>query len=712
MNIKNLSRRTFLKGSLLAGGGLILGFSLPMINKALARQGETSKATFSVDAWIRVDQQGVVNFVIPVSEMGQGSQTSLAMILADETGADYHQLKVLQPTNNRLYANPMFGMQLTGGSTSVRAWWEPLRVIGATVRLMLVQAAATQWSVAANECTTKDSYVIHKASAKKLHFKKLVAKASELASPSKPGLRPRSEYQYIGRSVKRIDTADKVTGKAVFGIDVVVPGMLIASVKQSPVFGGDVKSFDKAAALKIKGVKAVVPIDNGIAVVAKNYWQAQKGLKALNITFSGGKTQGQSTESLEKAFKQALDNEARTVSSHGDNKLAKKKASKQYRMDYAAPYLAHSTMEPMNATAHVTENFCEIWAPTQAQSVAVQAAMNVTGLHADQVKLNTTYLGGGFGRRAEVDYITQAVVVSEAVEAPVKLIWSREEDMQHDVYRPAAASRFDIGVDKEGYPLSWHNRVSNTSIMERYAPQWVGDKPDATMTEGAAELPYWLPNQLTDVVQLDNGIPVGFWRSVGNSLNCFFVESALDELAIHAGKDPYAYRRQLLEKSPRARAVLDAVAQKANWSKPLAKNKGRGIALTHSFGSYVAQVAEVSIDGNGKPTVDKVFCVIDCGIVINPSIVKRQMQSCIVYGLTAALHGKINFKGGRVVESNFHDYRALTLAEVPEIEVSIMESDEKPGGYGEPGTPTIAPAVANAIVNAGGKRQRQLPLLS
>jgi len=712
MKVENLSRRNFIKGSLLAGGGLVLGFSLPMIDKARARAGDEANASYPIDAWLKIDVDGVLNMVIPVSEMGQGSQTSLAMILADEVGADYNNIKLLQPTNNRNYNNPAFKMQLTGGSTSVRGWWNPLRTVGATLRGMLIEAAAIKWQVAASECMTKNNFVVHAKSGKQLPFHELVERASQLEPASEVKFRPSSDYQYIGRSMKRLDTPEKVTGEAVFGIDVVVPNMLIASVIQSPVFGGELKSFDEAAALKVKGVKAVVPIDNGIAVVAKNYWQARKGLQALKVTFSGGETQGLSTDKIEKAFTAALDDDenARRVAVTGNVVESMKDAKKVYRMDYSVPYLAHSTMEPMNATAHVTDELCEIWAPTQAQSFAVQTAMNVTGLHADQIKLHTTYLGGGFGRRAEVDYITQAVVVSETVGAPVKLIWSREEDMQHDVYRPAAASRFDVGVDEQGYPVAWRNRIANTSIMERYAPQWVGAQPDGTMSEGAAETPYHFQNQLNDVVQLQNGVPVGFWRSVGNSLNCFFVESALDELAHNANKDPYEYRRHLLQNSPRARGVLDAVAKMAMWQTSQTKNKGQGIALTHSFGSYVAQVVDVSLDANGKTKIDKVFCVIDCGLVINPAIVIRQMQSCIIYGLTAALKGKINFAEGRVVESNFHDYLALTLAETPEIVVQILDSNESPGGYGEPGTPPIAPALANAIFAATGKRHRHLPI--
>ncbi|MCW8962467.1 MAG: molybdopterin-dependent oxidoreductase, partial [Gammaproteobacteria bacterium] len=544
MKIENLSRRTFMKGTMLAGGGLILGFSLPMVNKALARQGDTDKATYPVDAWIQVDTYGTLNFVIPVSEMGQGSQTALAMILADETGADYTTIKVLNPTNNKLFNNPMFGMQLTGGSTSVRAWWKPLRTVGATLRGMLIEAAAIQWAAPANVCNAQDSYVINTQTRKKLHFRDLVKQAALLGPPENPVLKDRKDYQYIGKPMQRVDTPPKVTGEAVFGIDVVLPGMLIATVKQSPVFGGEVDTYDKAAAMKTRGVKAVVPIDNGIAVVADSYWQAKKGLDALNVTFKGGLTEGFTTEILENAFDDALfDNlNSRNAFSHGNPAAEMKNAHDVLAMKYHAPHLAHSTMEPMNATAHVGDDFCEIWAPTQGQSMAVQTAMNITGLHADQVKLHTTYLGGGFGRRAEVDFIAQAVTLSEELEAPVKVIWSREEDIQHDFYRPAASSAFEIGVDEKGYPHAWKNRVTNTSIMRRYAPDWLGEKPDASMTEGAAEMPYSIPHQTTDVVELETDIPVGFWRSVGNSLNCFFVESALDELAQHAKRDPYQYR--------------------------------------------------------------------------------------------------------------------------------------------------------------------------
>jgi isoquinoline 1-oxidoreductase beta subunit len=712
MKIENLSRRQFIKGSALAGGGLILGFTLPMVNKALARQGDVEKATYPIDSWIQIDQQGRVNFVIPVSEMGQGSQTALAMILADEIGADYSAIQVKNPTNNPLFNNPMFGMQLTGGSTAVRAWWEPLRVVGATARGMLIEAAAKQWNVAASNCNVQDSFVTNKQSGTKLHFRELVKQAASLSPPDKPQLKKSSDYQYIGKPMKRIDTPAKVNGEAVFGIDVVVPGMLVATVKQSPVFGGEVDKYDKAAAMKVKGVKAVVPIDHGIAVVANSYWQAKKGLDVLNVSFKGGLTEGFSTKVLERAYDDALFDEinSRNAFSHGNAKDEMKNAHDVHAMKYHAPYLAHTTMEPMNATAHVTADKCEIWAPTQAQSMAVQTAMNLTGLHGDQITLHTTFLGGGFGRRAEIDYIAQAITLSEEVEAPVKVIWSREEDIQHDFYRPAASSAFEIGVDKQGYPLAWKNRVTNSSIMRRYAPDWMGDKPDATMTEGAAEMPYGIPNQTTDVVELETDIPVGFWRSVGNSLNCFFVESALDELAHHANKDPLDYRRHLLKDSPRALNVLNAAARHSGWNDTLPAGTGRGVAITHSFGSYVAEVAEVTAGDDGKFTVDRIVCVVDCGLYINPSIVKRQMQSSIIYGLTAALYGKINFHNGQVVESNFHNYPALSLAEIPEIDVHIIESDEKPGGYGEPGTPPVAPAVANALFAASGKRHQTLPL--
>jgi isoquinoline 1-oxidoreductase beta subunit len=710
MKIENLSRRDFLKTGVITGGGLVLGFTLPLVNKALARQEGEAQATYPVAAWLQVDEAGVVKFVIPVSEMGQGSQASLAMILCDEAGADYHTLEVLNPPNNPVFNNPMFGMQATGGSTAVRAWWVPLREVGATLREMLVASAAKQWQVEPAECTTQDNFAIHKPSGRKLHFRALVNATLDMKPPAKPKLKNRSDYRFIGKPLTRIDTPAKVSGEAQFGMDVVLPGMLIATVKQSPVFGGEVASYNEQAALKVPGVKAVVPVDNGIAVVATNYWQATKGMAALDLKFKGGNTRGKDTAAIEKQLDDGLlDNKnARTVISRGDLS-AGKSAKHSYRMKYTAPYLAHTTMEPMNATAHVSDKFCELWCPTQSQARAVQKAVELTGLQPDQVSLHTTYLGGGFGRRAEVDYVAQAVIVSEAVEAPVKLIWSREEDMQHDFYRPAAVSDFNIAVDKDGYPLLWKNRVCTSSILQRYAPQWLGDKPDASMTEGAAETPYRLANQHTDVVQIDTGVPVGFWRSVGNSLNCFFLESALDELAHHAGKDPYQYRRHLLRDSARALNVLDTAAKAAHWDKPIGKNRGRGIALTHSFGSYVAEVAEVSVTADGFK-VDRIVCAVDCGIYINPAIIRQQMQSGIIYGLTAALRGKIHFSDGAVIESNFHDYPALLMHEIPEIEVVIIENNENPGGYGEPGTPSVAPAVANAVYAATGKRYRSLPL--
>lgn len=709
INIENLSRRKFLKGSAVAGGGLILGFTLPLFDKRQiqAAGSEDPSMENPLPAWVRVDQQGVVEFVVPCSEMGQGSQTALAQIMADEIGADYATIRVINPINDPAYNNPSFGMQLTGGSTAVRGWWVPLRKVGATLRGLLIQAAANEWQVDPASCRLQRGVVSHVDSGRRLPMGALVDAAAALPVPENPVMRPSAEYQYIGQPMARVDTPAKVGGQAVFGIDVVRPNMLTATVMRSPVFGGKLERMDKAAALATKGVKAVVEVPNGVAVVADSYWRAHKGLQALTPTFSGGKTAGLDSAAIERGYHDALDaNDGKQAFLKG----SPKPSGDVIEAEYWAPYLAHTTMEPMNATAHVTETGCEIWAPTQSQSLAAAKAAEVTGLAPENIRLHTTYLGGGFGRRAEVDYVEQAVIVARELGVPVKLVWSREEDTRQDVYRPAALSRFRVSLDAQGKPAHWINRLATSSIMGRFAPQWVKDI-DHSMAEGADETPYAIANQITTVVRHEPGVPVGFWRSVGHSQNCFFFESMLDECAHQAGADPVAYRRALLQDSPRALGVLDAVVNAAGWGKTLPPGHGVGIALSHSFGSYAAEVAQVSVDDAGSLKVEGLWCAIDCGLYVNPAIVERQMQSAMVYGLTAVLTGKIDFKDGAVAQSNFHDYPALGIAQTPPMHVHIVESDEDPGGYGEPGLPPLAPAVTNAIFAATGKRVRRLPLI-
>lgn len=703
------SRRKFLKRSALATS-FVLGFFLPLSEKARAymdEEEEKKTARYPIAAWLQVTPTGQVSFVIPVSEMGQGSQASLAMILADEMGADYDTLMVLNPDNNTLFTNPMFGMQLTGASTSVRAWWKPLRVVGATVRSMFISAAAKQWQVPVEECIAKKGQVQHVKSGRTLPFSALVETARTMSPPSNPVLKNAKDYDYIGRSMPRVDSLTKITGEAVFGMDVVVPNMLIAAVAQSPVFQGKLSSMNKEAALAVSGVKAVKKIDHGVAVIATTYWQALTGLRQLKPQFTGGKTTGLTSAKIEAALTAGLKETSESVIDKGNMAQTGSPVISQH---YQVPYLAHTTMEPMNATAHVTDDLCEIWAPTQAQSIAVKQAAQLTLLEPEQIKLHTTYLGGGFGRRAQVDYIEQAVQLSMEMKAPVKVIWSREEDVQHDFYRPSASASFEVSLAKDGLPLTWKSTLVSDSIMAYFMPSFLGGI-DGKMYEGMNDFDYQIPNQQLKVVRKDLGIPLGFWRSVGYSFTTFFVESMIDELAHTAKIDPLTYRQRLLKKDSRSLRVLNQLAEKTNWSVPSKKGQGKGIAITNSFGSYVAQIVEVAINAEGKPIIKQVHCAIDCGQVINPSIVKRQIQSAVIYGLSAALKGKITFENGHVVESNFHDYPALKMAETPPITVHIVASNNAPGGYGEVGLPPIAPALANAIFAATGKRHRVLPLV-
>jgi len=707
VNIKNLSRRQFLKTTALGSAGLVLGFSLPLPEKAHARMLDSSDLSdYPVSSWLQINSLGEVILTIPVSEMGQGSQTALAMILADEIGADIDELQVQSADNSILFNNPMMGMQLTGGSTAVRAWWQPLRIVGATLRTMLIEVAAKQWGISITECYAKKGYVLQLKGDKKVHFSTLVDSARDVLVTSNPVLKLIEEFDYIGRPLARLDTLAKVTGEAIFGIDVVVPNMLIATVAQSPVFGGKLDTMNRDKALAMSGVKAVIPIDNGVAVVADSYWQAKQAMMQLKPTFKGGVTQGLNTEKIESILASGLSEQGEVVLSRG---RLQSPESSWVTETYHVPYLAHSTMEPMNATAWVRDDHCEIWAPTQAQSIGVKKAAEITLLELNQITLHTTFLGGGFGRRSAVDYIEQAVTLSMALEVPVKVIWSREQDIQHDFYRPAASCEFNIQVDSKGYPLHWQHKIVSDSILDSFLDDY-GQEIDSQMSEGAKELVYHLPNMQVNAVRKKLGIPVGFWRSVGYSFNTFFVESMLDELAHKANIDPSDYRRKLLKNATRSLAVLDKVLQLSGWVQSFNKSKGKGIAFAKSFGSYVAEVVELESLDKGGFRIKRIYCVIDCGIVINPLIVQRQIQSAVIYGLTAALKGKIHLENGQVVETNFNDYPALTMQETPEIKVEIIRSQEAPGGYGEPGLPPLAPALTNAIFSLTAERIRRLPI--
>ena len=708
MQIENISRRDFFKNTALMAGSFALAFSFAAQPKrALAAQGENSY----IATWLQLDLEGNVHLWIPASEMGQGSLPSLAQILADEMEADYDRIRAQSAPNGSAYTNPIFGMQATGGSTSVRAWWNPLREIGATVRTMMIEAGAQKMGVAASTCRADNHRVVH-SSGRSVDYAELVSIAAGLEVPSNVTVKTRDQYRYIGKAMPRVDLPQKVNGSAQFGIDVNMDDLLVATVQTSPVFGGEVWTMDTRSALAVKGVQQVVEIPNGVAVVATGYWQAQKGLKALNVRFKGGASEGLDDAKIEQALRNDAEN-GKAVPAHQSGDLAKgrQQSVQNLEMEYHVPYLAHATMEPMNATAWATPDFVKIWAPTQAQTPTVMIASNMTGLPPEKIEVHTTFLGTGLGRRFEGDFIQQAILISQKMGGkPVKVIWSREEDMRHDFYRPTALSRFRIDLDRAGMPVAWENRITAPSIFSRVFPGWVQNGLDQSSVEGSSEdADYNLPNQHTEYVLHKSPIPVGFWRSVGHSFNAFFMEGAIDEAAHAAGMDPLEYRLKVM-KTPRLRKALEMVAEKANWGKS-PQGIYQGVAAHTSFGSFVAQVAEISMRGENQVKVERVVCVADCGTYVNPQIIQMQMEGGILFGLTAAAFGEINFANGAVQQGNFDSYRMVKQSETPKVEVHVMDfHQEGPGGFGEPGVPPIAPAVINAIFAATGKRLRSLPL--
>lgn len=708
-NAIDQGRRNILKAGAAVGGGLLIGFYLPGAQR-LAQAADASPALFAPNAWIRVGADDTVTIMLDKSEMGQGVMTALPMLVAEELEVDWARVRVETAPADKAYTNPLLGMQGTGGSTSVRSSWVGLRKAGATARELLVSAAAQTWGVKEEACHAEQGAVLHPASGRRLSYGALADKAATLPVPAEAFLKDPKDFKIIGKSLPRLDCADKVNGAAVFGTDVKIPAMLTAMVARCPVFGGKVRSFDGTRALGVKGVRQVLQIGSGVAVVADGSWAAQQGVAALSVQWDEGPNAGLDTAAIGKTFAELAHKPGVEAKNRGDAAKAMQGAAKKIEAVYEVPFLAHATMEPMNCTAHVRRDGCDLWVPTQGQTNAQRTAAQITGLPPEAIKVHTTFLGGGFGRRFEQDFVAEAVELSKAVGAPVQLLWSRENDMQHDFYRPATYNRFSAGLDRHGQPVAWTHRIVGPSIMARVFPGMVKGGIDPTSVEGAANLPYAIPNLHVDYAMHDTGIPVGFWRSVGSSQNAFVTECFLDELAAATAKDPYQFRRELLRDAPRHKGALELAAATAGWSKPVAKGISRGIAVHESFGSYVAQVAEVSVSKDGHIKVHRVVCAVDCGMVVNPDIIKAQMESAIVFGLTAALKGEITIKNGRVEQSNFHDYPLLRIDEMPEIVVAIVPSQENPGGVGEPGTPPIAPAVANAVFKATGKRLRRLPL--
>ena len=687
MSRPTINRREFLETGVAAGASLLIGFHLPAFDRGAAKP-------FKPNAWIEIRPDGVVTIWTGRSEMGQGVKTAMPMIVAEELEADWTRVQVTQAD-----ADPAYGDQFTVGSRSVRSGFEPLRQAGAAAREMLVGAAALTWKVPREACRARNGMVEHVATGRRLGYGDLAALAATLPVPADPPLKPSSEFRILGTRVPRVDTPDKVDGAAVFGLDVRVPGMVYATVARCPVFGGRVKSFDPAPALAVPGVQRVVQISSGVAVVADRTWAAFAGKKALKIEWDEGKVAQWSSDGIWRAFAAAAARSGEVVRTVGDVDAGFKGAARTIEATYQAPYLAHACMEPMNCTAQVRGNRCEVWAPTQNPQGIERAAAKLTGLPVEAITVHVTYLGGGFGRRGgPMDYATEAVELAKQIAAPVQVVWTREDDIQNAVYRPATYNVLRGGLDGRGAPVAWSHRL-------------VGPEGGSfLLTRGADELIYPVPHFRLERVIEDPGVPVAPWRGVGPSQNGWVVESFVDELAHAAGKDPYAYRRELVAGHPRLVQVLDLAAERAGWSSAPPAGRARGIALWQFGDTFLAQVAEVSVAGDGAVRVHRVVCAMDCGVVVNPAGVEAQVQSAIIYGLTAALYGEITLDRGRVTQSNFNDYRMLGLAECPELEVHLVRSDAAPGGVGEAGLPPIAPAVCNAIFAGTGKRIRKLPI--
>ena len=723
------TRRAFLKTGAAGGAALVVGFRFSV--DALAQEGQQKKKANPFDAWIHIDTNGTVTLITAKSEMGQGALTALPMILAEELEVDWNGVRVEQaPTDPSIYDHG------TGGSGSVAGSWLPLRQAGAAAREMLIRAAATAWNVEPATCRAEKGFIVHGPRRRRLGYGELVEAASKLPVPdfNKVPLKNPDDFHIVGQPIARTDIPSKVDGSARFGIDVRVPGLLYAVVARCPTFGGKPVRFDAAKAKAIAGVRHVVEIPavgagahtaGGIAVVADSTWAAMQGRKALQIEWDHGPHAGESSQTLRQASETIAAQPGKVVRNEGD--AAATLAGPGQRLDavYELPFQAHATMEPMNCTVDIRADRAEAWSPTQAPDWTRSAIAQVTGLPPPSINVHTTLMGGGFGRRYQADFVVEAAQVGKAVGSPVQLLWTREDDMQHDFYRPFAYHRLSGAVDAKGNAIAWHHRIVSTSIRSFWDPP-DRVKPEASEIGGAVDLAYAVPNLRVEYAPVPSGVPVAWWRSVEASLNAFVVEGFIDELAAAAKADPLAFRQRLLAeprmiKQPpdsestldtrRFKGVLDLAATKAGWGNPLPAGRGRGIACAFSFDSYVAEVAEVSVDKAGLPHVHRVVCAVDCGRVVHPDGVRAQVESAVVYGLSAALKGAITIASGRAEQSNFHDFEVMRIQEMPAVEVHLVPSTERPTGIGEPGLPPAAPAVANAIFAATGKRLRRLPIL-
>ena len=719
--VTKVSRRDFLAIVPTAGAGLLLGVRLGSDAAAAEAAGSSpagaAPGPFAPNAFLQIDTRGDVTIWASKSEMGQGVRTALPMIVADELDADWSRVRVEQA-----WVDAKFGDQDTGGSGSIRTKFEPMRKAGAAARAMLVAAAAKSWSVPPSACRAEKGRVIHIPSGRGIPYGDLAVRAAAQPVPQNVLLKDPRDFRIIGRTLPRTDTPSKVDGSAVYGIDVKVPGMLYAAVSRCPVFGGKMKSFEGTKAKASPGVKAVVPISNGVAVVADSTWHAFKGREALTVEWNEGPGAAESSASCARQMADLAGKPGRPVRTEGDAAAALAKAAKKLEAVYELPFQAHATMEPQNATAFVQKDRCEVWAPFQTPSWALEDIARTSGLPQSAITLRITHLGGGFGRRINPDYAVEAVEISKAVGAPVKTTWTRTEDLQHDFYRPASRHSMAGGLDAAGKPVSWLHRIVSTAIQTFYDPD--AKNPEDGETGGADDVPYAIPNMRVEYSAAKSVVPRGYWRSVENSFNAFAVECFVDEMAAAASQDPCRYRLDLLAgdrkvrsagghlvlETARLRACIELAAEKAGWGTPLPKGRGRGIAAHFSYRSYCAQVAEVSVDGSGNLKVHRVVSAVDCGRAVNPGIIAAQMEGGVVFGLTSCLKSGITIDKGRVTQTNFDDYEMLRIDEMPQVETHIVPSSEPPTGVGEPGVPVVAPAVFNAIFAATGKRIRRLPL--
>jgi isoquinoline 1-oxidoreductase beta subunit len=709
----NPTRRDFLKTSAAVSGGLVIAFAVPGAKRFAFAEPAASTEPFVPNAFLRIGNDDTITVLLAHSEMGQGIWTTLPMLIAEELDADWSTIKVEHAPANPVYAHLVYGIQATGGSTTTWSEFQRYREAGAMARSLLVEAASQRFGVPVSACRTENGVVI--AGETRARYGALADAAAQLTAPESVTLKDPKDWKIIGKPTKRLDTPEKITGRATFGMDVQFEGLLTAVVARSPVFGGTVKSFDATKAKAVPGVRDVVQVPSGVAVVADHFWAARRGRSALEVEWDLGPGATLDSDELRDEYRRLAQTPGLPAASAGDVDAALPAASKVVEAEYAVPYLAHAPMEPLNCTVHIGPDTCEIWTGTQFQGLDQPLAAQILGLKPEQVTLHTTFLGGGFGRRANPasDFVVEAVHVAKASGKPVKVVWTREDDVRGGYYRPAFVHRARIGVGADGIPTSWNHSIVGQSIIAgtAFEPAFVQNGIDSTSVEGVADSPYFssIPNHRVELHSPKKPITVLWWRSVGHTHTAFVMETLIDELAVEAGQDPVEYRRRMLQGHPRHLGVLNLAAEQAGWGSPVPQGQARGVAVHESFGSFVAEVADVSIE-DGEIRVHRVVCAVDCGVAVNPEAIRAQMQSGVAFGLGAVCHSKLTLKEGRVQESNYHDYVVLRMNEMPRVETHIVESTERPGGIGEVAVPPIAPAVANAVAVLTGKRLRELPL--